>query len=103
MNKGQMELPKKVIGITNLKMLENAKKIQAKGAPRIWTTFKVNTRTDKEQKSAYRVKRVLKNQWRKNAITRMMDKSSEEYFRKMKKDINDDIYFPPEESEPPHY
>ena len=27
---------------------------------------------------------------------------SEEYFRKKKK-VNDDTYFPPEESEPPHY
>ena len=28
---------------------------------------------------------------------------SEEYFRKNKKDNNDDTYFPSEESEPPHY
>ena len=28
---------------------------------------------------------------------------SEEYFEKKKKDIDDHTYFPPEESEPPHY
>ncbi len=28
---------------------------------------------------------------------------SEEYFRKEKKGNDEDIYFPPEESEPPHY
>ena len=28
---------------------------------------------------------------------------SEEYFRKKKKDQDEDIYFPQEESEPPHY
>ena len=28
---------------------------------------------------------------------------SEEYFRKKKKDNDYDTYFPPEESEPPHY
>ena len=28
---------------------------------------------------------------------------SEEYFRKKKKGNDEDIYFPPEESEPPHY
>ena len=28
---------------------------------------------------------------------------SEEYFRKKKKDNDEDIYFPLEESEPPHY
>jgi len=28
---------------------------------------------------------------------------SEEYLRKKKKDNYDDTYFPPEESEPPHY
>ena len=28
---------------------------------------------------------------------------SEEYFRKKEKDRGDDTYFPPEESEPPHY
>ena len=36
-------------------------KIQAKGAPRIYTTMKVNTRTDKEQKFADKVKRVFGN------------------------------------------
>ncbi|WP_257469964.1 hypothetical protein [Prochlorococcus marinus] len=29
--------------------------------------------------------------------------SSDEYFRKKKKDKDEDIYFPTEESEPPHY
>ena len=28
---------------------------------------------------------------------------SEEYFRKNKKSGDEDTYFPPEESEPPHY
>ena len=28
---------------------------------------------------------------------------SEEYFRKKKKGNDEDAYFPPEESEPPHY
>ena len=28
---------------------------------------------------------------------------SEEYFRKKKNDNHNDIYFPPEESDPPHY
>ena len=28
---------------------------------------------------------------------------SEEYFRKKKKGKDEDTYFPPEESEPPHY
>ena len=28
---------------------------------------------------------------------------SEEYFRKKKKDNDEDIYFPLEEAEPPHY
>ena len=28
---------------------------------------------------------------------------SEEYFRKKKKGSDEDTYFPPEESEPPHY
>ena len=36
-------------------------KIHAKGAPRIYTIMKVNTRTDKEQKFADKVKRVLEN------------------------------------------
>ena len=36
-------------------------KIQAKGTPRIYTTMKVNTRTDKEQKFADKVKRVFGN------------------------------------------
>ena len=36
-------------------------KIHAKAAPRIYTTMKVNTRTDKEQKFADKVKRVLGN------------------------------------------
>ena len=36
-------------------------KIHAKGAPRIHTTMKVNTRTDKEQKFADKVKKVLGN------------------------------------------
>ena len=35
------------------------KKIHSKGAPRIYTTMKVNTRTDKEQKFSDKVKSVL--------------------------------------------
>ena len=34
-------------------------KIHAKGAPRIYTTMKVNTRNDKEQKFSDKVKSVL--------------------------------------------
>ena len=34
-------------------------KIHSKGAPRIYTTMKVNTRTDKEQKFSDKVKSVL--------------------------------------------
>ena len=34
-------------------------KIHAKGAPRIYTTIKVNTRTDKKQKFSEKVKSVL--------------------------------------------
>ena len=34
-------------------------KIHAKGAPRIYTTIKVNTRTDKEQKFSDKIKSVL--------------------------------------------
>ena len=29
--------------------------------------------------------------------------TAEEYIRKNKKDNDEEIYFPPEESEPPHY
>ena len=36
-------------------------KIHSKGAPRIYTTMKVNTRTDKEQKFSDKVKSVLEN------------------------------------------
>tara|TARA_B100001093_G_C26042209_1_gene682682 strand:- start:217 stop:474 length:258 start_codon:yes stop_codon:yes gene_type:complete len=36
-------------------------KIHAKGSPRIYTTMKVNIRTDKEQKFADKVKSVLGN------------------------------------------
>ena len=35
------------------------KKIHSKGAPRIYTTMKVKTRTDKEQKFSDKVKSVL--------------------------------------------
>ena len=51
-----MKLPYKVIEIKNLNMLENTMKIHTKGAPRIYTTMKVNTRTDKEQQFADKVK-----------------------------------------------
>ena len=39
----------------------NQEKIHSIGAPRIYTTMKINTRTDKEQKFSDKVKSVLEN------------------------------------------
>ena len=59
MNWERMERQQREIGIKYLSVKKCHKKIHLKGAPRIYTTMKVNTRTDKEQKFSDKVKSVL--------------------------------------------